>query len=82
MKLALMMILAVGTSVALAKDVKDFNQALMDDVKKDLATDNDQNLKKDNSPMRGPASVEVEEAVAPENSKLEKKERQFGNSKW
>ena len=82
MKLALMMILAVVTSVALAKDVKDFNQALMDDVKKDLATDNDQNFKKDNSPMRGPASVEVEEAVAPENSKLEKKEIQFGNSKW
>ena len=82
MKLALMMILVVGTSVALATDVKDFNQALMDDVKKDLATDNDQNFKKDNSPMRGPASVEVEEAVAPENSKLEKKERQFGNSKW
>ena len=82
MKLALMMILVVGTSVALATDVKDFNQALMDDVKKDLATDNDQNLKIDNSPMRGPASVEVEEAVAPENSKLEKKEIQFGNSKW
>jgi hypothetical protein len=82
MKLALMMIFALGTSVAFAKDVKDFNKALMDGVKKDLATDNDQNLKKDNSPMRGPASVEVEEAVAPENSKVEKKERQFGNSKW
>ncbi len=82
MKLALMMIFALGTSMALAKDVKDFNKALMDGVKKDLATDNDQNFKKDNSPMRGPASVEVEEAVAPENSKVEKKERQIGNSKW
>lgn len=85
MKLTLMMVLVLGTSVALAKnDVNEFNKALMDDVQHDLKTDNDQNLKSDNSPMRGPASVETEpeETVIKEDSKTDKKDRQFGANKW
>lgn len=86
MKFTLMMVLVLGTSVAFAKhDVTGFNKALMDDVQKDLKTDNDQNLKSDNSPMRGPASVETEadeEVVIQEDSKTDKKDRQIGANKW
>ena len=84
MKLALAFVLVLGTTAALAQEMKNFNKVLIQEVQHDLATDNDQNLKKSNAPMRGPASVEVE--VAPknyqENSKIEKKEKQLGNSKW
>ena len=82
MKFTLFMVITFGTSLGFAKDAKDFNKALIDDVQKDLMTDNDQNLKSDNAPMRGPASVENQEAVIREDSKIEKKERQLGNSKW
>ena len=85
MKLTLMMVLVLGTSVAFAKnDVNEFNKALIDDVKHDLKTDNDQNLKTNNSPMRGPASVETEpeENVITEDSKTDKKDRQLGANKW
>lgn len=85
MKLTLMMVLVLGTSVAFAKnDVNEFNRALMDDVKHDLKTGNDQNLKSDNSPMRGPASVETEPEVTviKEDSKTDKKDRQLGANKW
>jgi hypothetical protein len=85
MKLTLMMAMILGTTVAFAKnDVNEFNKALIEDVKHDLKTDNDQNLKSKNSPMRGPASVETEpeETVITEDSKTDKKDRQLGTNKW
>jgi hypothetical protein len=80
-----MMVMVLGTSVAFAKnDVNEFNKALIEDVKRDLKTDNDQKLKSNNAPMRGPASVETEpeETVITEDSKTDKKDRQFGANKW
>jgi hypothetical protein len=84
MKLALTLVLVLGTTMALAQEMKNFNKVLIQEVQHSLATDNDQNLKKSNAPMRGPASVEVETEAKnyQENSKIEKKERQLGNSKW
>lgn len=84
MKLAFTLVLVLGTTVAVAQEMKQFNKVLIQEVNHDLATGNDQNLKKSNAPMRGPASVEVEAETKnyQENSKIEKKERQFGNSKW
>jgi hypothetical protein len=85
MKLTLMMAMILGTTVAFAKnDVNEFNKALIEDVKHDLKTDNDQNLKSKNSQMRGPASVETEpeETVITEDSKTDKKDRQLGTNKW
>lgn len=85
MKFAMVMVLVFSTSMAFAKEVKDFNKALIQDVQKDLKTDNDQSMKANNAPMRGPASVDTMESAdqtAQENSKIEKKEKQLGNSKW
>jgi hypothetical protein len=84
MKFAFVIILVLSSGLALAKDVKDFNKVLIDDVQNDIENDNDQIFKKDNSPMRGPASVEVEneEVVPQEDSKIEKKVNQLGNTKW
>ena len=84
MKFTFVIILVLSSGVALAKDVKNFNKVLIDDVQKDIKTDNDQTFKKDNSPMRNPASAEVEneEAASPDNSQFEKKVNQLGNTKW
>ncbi|MBA2406195.1 MAG: hypothetical protein H0V66_15575 [Bdellovibrionales bacterium] len=85
MKFMLMMILVLASFAATAKNVKDFNKTLIQDVQKDLNTDNDQTLKKNNAPMRGPASVneaEVTDQTIQEDSKINKKDRQLGNSKW
>lgn len=84
MKLALTLVLVLGTTVALAQEMKNFNKVLIQEVQHDLATDNDQNLKKSNAPMRGPASVEVEAENEnyQENLKIKKNERQLGNPKW
>ncbi len=84
MKFTFVIILVLSSGLAFAKDVKDFNKVLIDDVQNDIENDNDQKFKKDNSPMRGPASVEAdnEEAAPQEDSKIEKKVNQFGNTKW
>lgn len=81
MKITFLTLVLIATTSAFAKeDVKQFNKVLLEDVQKDVKAENDFALKK--APMRGPASVEAVEPIAEENSKLEKKERQFGTSKW
>jgi hypothetical protein len=84
MKLALTLVLVLGTTMAQAQtqEMKNFNKVLIQEVQHSLATDNDQNLKKSNAPMRGPASVEVEVDNYQENVKIKKNERQLGNPKW
>jgi len=86
MKLALTIILVLGSSVAVAQDqeMKNFNKILIQEVQDDLAADNVQSFKKNNAPMRGPASVRIEtiDKSNKENSKIEKKEKQIGNAKW
>ena len=84
MKLALTFILALGSTVALAQEMKNFNKVLIQKVQHDLEADNVQGFKKNSEPMRGPASVQEEltDKSYQENSKLEKKETQLGNSKW
>lgn len=84
MKLAFTLVLVLATTAALAQGMKNFNQVLIQEVQHDLATDNDQNLKKNNGPMRGPASVEfeAEKDIFQENVKIKKNERQLGNPKW
>jgi hypothetical protein len=84
MKLALTLVLVLGTTMAQAQtqEMKNFNKVLIQEVQHSLATDNDQNLKKSNAPMRGPASVEVEVDNYKENVKIKKNERQLGNPKW
>lgn len=84
MKFILGMVLVLGSSMAIANDVKDFNKILIEDVQNDIETDNDQNLKVNNGPMRGPASVENEdsEPVIKEDLKINTKDKQIGNPKW
>ena len=69
------------SSFAFAKDVKNFNKTLLENVKTDIQNQNDQDLKTKPHRARGPASVEVEKTF-PEESLLEKKERQLGSKKW
>lgn len=76
----LTLILTVSSVVWAKEDVKQFSKVLLDDVQKDVKAENNFALKK--APMRGPASVEAVEPAVEENSKLEKKERQLGTSKW
>ena len=80
MKMTILTLALITTTAFAKEDVKQFNKVLMEDVQKDVKAENDFALKK--SPMRGPASVEAVEATVEENSKLEKKERQLGTSKW
>lgn len=82
MKLALTLVLVLAATTVLGQEMKNFNKVLIQEVQHDLATDNDQNLKKSNAPMRGPASVEVEAENYQENLKIKKNDRQLGNPKW
>jgi hypothetical protein len=84
MKFSLICVLALFSVNGFAKDVKDFNKVLMEDVQKDINTDNDQALKARGSRMRGPASVEEYAApVEQEDNKFEKRNvRQTGSQKW
>jgi hypothetical protein len=83
MKYSIIGILALISVSAFARDVKDFNKALIADVQKDINTDNDQALKSRTS--RGPASVveDVSQPVEQEENKFEKRNiRQTGSQKW
>lgn len=82
MKLALMIMMMIVSSIAASKDVTDFSKALNDDVRKDIETDNDQTLKTNNSPMRKPASVEAIETDIKEEDKIEKNFKQIGGRNW
>jgi hypothetical protein len=71
----------LSSSFIWAKDVKVFNQALIEEVRRDLEKDDDQF--KDKKPMRrgrGPASVEPH--WSPEHNPRLEKNRQIGPSKW
>jgi len=67
---------------ALAKEVKDFNKILIQNVQKDIRNDNDQQFK--SKPVsRGPASVEANENTIQEDQKIDKMNiRQIGPNKW
>jgi len=86
MKFIMLMVLALTSSMAFARNVNDFNKVLIDDVRKDITTDNDQALKKDkNAPMRGPASVEETgntKQIIHNETEIKKNDRQLGNHKW
>ena len=83
MKYSIICIFALFSLTSFARDVKDFNKVLIEDVQKDISSDNDQALR--TRSFRGPASV-VEEASAPvqqEDNKFEKRNiRQTGSQKW
>lgn len=71
--------LVLVSSVAWSKTTINFNQALQEDVQKEVK--DDEKFKKEAS--RGPASVETEhEQVIDEPSKLDKNVRQIGPNKW
>lgn len=85
MKFAILALLTLTALTASAKDVRDFNKVLVQDVQKSIQTDNDQDLKSKEAVLRGPASVEEgeeesEQAVEEEN-KIEKS-KQLGTQKW
>ena len=84
MKFPIVTLVLLLSSLAQAKSVKDFNKVLIQDVQKDLATDNDQRLKTREVPMRAPASVvETAEDGKSENERVEKGNvRQTGMQKW
>ena len=82
MKFVLVIMLVLGSTTAMARNVNDFNKALMDDVKKDIENDNDQNLKSENS--RAPASVveaDDSDPVIKEDLKVNSKDKQTGLQK-
>lgn len=63
-----------------AKSAMDFNQALNEDVTRDIRKDDDK-FKKES--FRRPASVEAEhENVIEDTPKLDKNVRQIGPNKW
>ncbi len=83
MKLKLVTLVLLVSSTVHASGMKDFNKVLIQDVQKDIASENDQRLKT-RTQMRAPASV-------PENSKVQKYEiervekrdvKQTGMQKW
>lgn len=82
MKLLFIFFLVASSAQVLAKDVKDFNKALIQDVQKDINSQNDFDLKSDKAPMRGPASVGGELEIEKPKTKVESKDRQLGADKW
>lgn len=59
--------------------LNDFNKKLLENFNKDIRTDNDLSLKKDQGPARGPASVAPAEIK--EEKKIEKT-NQTGHRAW
>lgn len=84
MKTIIVLSLVLFSSLAFAKEMKDFNKVLIHDVQKDLETQNDQRFKAKEA-RRGPASVEAdsEGSQIEETQKVEKSNfRQIGPNKW
>jgi hypothetical protein len=87
MKFSLTLLFVLASGLAMGKDVKDFNKVLMEDVQKDINTDNDQALKTRESVTRAPASVEEDEEAtnlddSKELDKIEKNFKQLGSKNW
>jgi len=87
MKFSLTLLFVLASGLAMGKDVKDFNKVLMEDVQKDINTDNDQALKTREAVTRAPASVEEEEDSksvdeSKELDKIEKNFKQLGSKNW
>lgn len=81
MKLITSLLIVFFTFGVSAKEIKDFNKRLMEDVRKDVRSDNDLDLKERKNPiMRGPASVAPDWEHA-EDSKIEKV-RELGPKRW
>jgi hypothetical protein len=82
MKLFIIFAIMALTSQVQAKDVKDFNKELIQDVQNDFNNHNDFNLKANKAPMRGPASVGGELEIEEPKSKVQIKDKQIGPNKW
>jgi hypothetical protein len=78
----LFFILIIVTSFVYAKkdEVRDFNKLLLEDVQKDIETDNAEDLKVKEGASRAPASIEPVSQEVPE-TKTDKL-KQLGPSKW
>jgi len=78
----LFFILIIITSFVYAKkdEVRDFNKLLLEDVQKDIETDNAEDLKVKEGASRAPASIgsDVQEVPETKTDKL----KQLGSSKW
>ena len=75
--------LILGLNMAQAKEVRNFNKVLIENVQSDLKTQNDDQFKK--KVGRAPASIEseVNENRIKEDNKIDKMNiRQIGSSKW
>lgn len=86
MKFSLTLLFVLASGLAMGKDVKDFNKVLMDDVQKDINSDNDKALKTREAVMRAPASVEEEDSMSVDETKeldkIEKNFKQLGSKNW
>lgn len=83
MKYSFALILLLSSTSIWARTVNDFNKLLIEDVQKDINSDNDQKLKTKIMPMRAPASVEASTEEAQEKIPFEKRNiRQTGSEKW
>ena len=82
MKFSLLALLLLASTSLMAKEVKNFNKLLMEDVQKDIKNDNAEDLKTKSTATRGPASVSTEEGPAQDESKIDKNVRQIGANKW
>lgn len=82
MKFSLLALLILSSTAVLAKEVKDFNKVLIENVQKDIQNENVESFKSPTS--RAPASVEVEHenANVQDEGKIEKNFRQLGAHKW
>ena len=82
MKYAIILIILNFTFSAFAKEVRDFNKVLIQNVQKDIRNNNDEQFKA--KPVsRGPASVEANENTIQEDKKIDKMNiRQIGPNKW
>jgi len=78
----LFFILIIITSFVWAKkdEVRDFNKLLLEDVQKDIESDNAEDLKIKEGASRAPASIEPVSQEVPE-TKTDKL-KQLGPSKW
>lgn len=84
MKFTLFAVLVLASSSLMAKEVKNFNKLLMEEVQKDIKNDNAEYLKSKSEVSRGPASVapELEDGPVKDESKIDKSVRQFGGRQW
>lgn len=80
MSMKILFILALCSSFAWSKTIKDFNKAIYEDASADIKKDQDKFKK---TATRGPASVEiVPESKIEEESKIDKNVRQIGPKTW